>query len=87
MGEHLWSQELIKDKKVLLFPMCEAERRHRMAVAAGVHGEAAGGTSVVLWSNTSRSVPARCHSLALGLMGGMLIQGKIGNFTEIPESS
>lgn len=82
MGEHLWSQELIKDKKALLFPMCEAERRHRMAVSAGNHGEAAGGISAVLWRNTSRS----CHSLALGFMGGMLIQVKIGNFTEIPAS-
>lgn len=64
MGEHLWSQELIKDKKALPFAISEVKRRHSLAVAAGFHGNAAAGSSAVLQRGPSRSAPARHHTLA-----------------------
>lgn len=48
MGEHLWSQQLIKGKKALPFPITEVKRRHRLARAEGFHGNATAGMSVEL---------------------------------------
>lgn len=40
MGEHLWSQQLIKGKKALPFPITEVKRRDRLARTGGFHGNA-----------------------------------------------
>lgn len=54
MGEHLWSQELIKDKKALPFAISEVKRRHSLE-AVGFHGNAAAGSSAMLQCGPSSS--------------------------------
>lgn len=48
MGEHLWSLQLIKGKKVLPFPIIDVKRRYRLTRTQGLHGNAAAGMTVEL---------------------------------------